>query len=139
MDNQLHCDNNYEPIKDEIIKDIFLDVTQVYNDNICNMCKINNKKDEFVSMVHKWREYGGYSKFEYPRYFCSPECVENFERDFRCNHCHITSYEWNEYKKGPDGLTYCNDEREITIGDIPCYKICFPDNNQIDNNQIDNN
>ena len=131
MDKYSHNDNNYESFKEETGKENINDVkendTPVYNDNICNMCKINNKKDEFVSMVHKWREYGGYSKFEYPRYFCSPECLEIYERDFRCNHCHITSYEGNEYKKGPDGLMYCNDEYEITIGDKPCYVLCFPD------------
>ena len=116
MDNQSHQDNKSEPCKsiDNII-------------SICCMCSINNVKEECVSMVHKWREYGGYSSLEYPRYFCSPECLETFERDFRCNHCHIISYEWNEYKKGPDGLLYCNDEREITIGDKPCYVLCFPD------------
>lgn len=95
------------------------------NNNICNICNINNQKNEYVSMVHKWREYGGYSKLEYPRFFCSPKCLETFERDFRCNHCHIVMYECNEYKKGPDGLMYCNDEQEITIDDKPCYSICF--------------
>jgi hypothetical protein len=91
------------------------------------MCRINNEKKEFVSLVHKWRPYGGYSKYEYPRYFCSTECLEIYERDFRCNHCHIVTYEWREYKKGQDGLLYCNDEHEITIGDTPCYNVCFPD------------
>jgi hypothetical protein len=121
MDNQSHQDNKSEPCKS--IEEV--------NFHLCCMCRINNEKKEFVSLVHKWREYGGYSKYEYPRYFCSPECLENFERDFRCNHCHIVKYEWREYKKGPDGLLYCNDEHEITISDIPCYyikyNICFPD------------
>ena len=104
MDNQNHLDNN-----------------------ICNICHINNKKEEFVSMVHKWQEYGGYSNNLYPRYVCSTECLKIFERDFRCNHCHIITYKSNQYKKGDDGMTYCNDEIDITIGDKPCYDLCFPD------------
>jgi hypothetical protein len=94
--------------------------------NICNICKKNNKNENYISWVHKWRPYGGYSKYEYPRYFCSTDCLENFERNFRCNHCHIVTYDWNNYKKGPDGMTYCDDELEITIGDTPCYNIKFP-------------
>ena len=57
MDNQSHLDNN-----------------------ICNICRINNTKEEFVSMVHKWREYGGYSNNLYPRYVCSTECLKIFYR-----------------------------------------------------------
>jgi hypothetical protein len=119
MEDQSHQDNKTETCKS----------IEKVNMNLCCMCRINNEKKEFVSMVHKWREYGGYSKYEYPRYFCSTDCLEIYERDYRCNHCHIVSYEWYEHKKGPDGFTYCYDE--ITIGDKPCYyikyNICFSD------------
>jgi hypothetical protein len=115
MDNQYHQENNTYTSK-----------SINNNMHLCCMCRINNKKEEFVLMVHKWREYDGYSKYLYPRYFCSAECLEIFKRDFKCNHCHIVTYEWNEYKKGPDSLLYCNDEREITIGDTSCYNLCFP-------------
>ncbi len=120
MDNQSHQDN-----KTDISKTIEEDKS---NDNNyypvrdkCNICNKNNKNEQFVSMVHKWREYGGYSQNLYPRYFCSNECLEIFERDFRCNYCHIVTYDWNNYQKGPDGFTYCDNEMEITIGDKPCY------------------
>jgi hypothetical protein len=121
MDNQSHQDNKSDPCKNIDIKKVD------YDNNICTICNINNKKDDFFSMVHKWREYGGYSKMLYPRYVCSAECLEIFEREFRCNHCHIITYEGNQYKKGVDGMTYCNDEYEITIGDTPCYNLRFPD------------
>ena len=107
MDNQSHQDNNN-------------------NMHLCCMCRINNEKEEFVSMVHKWRLYGGYSNYLYPRYFCSTKCLDIFERDFRCNHCNIVKYDGEQYKKGTDGMIYCNDEYEITIGDTPCYNLCFP-------------
>jgi hypothetical protein len=126
MDTQSHHDNNTEPCKMETSKPDIYEIND-NNNSLCYICNINNKKEEFVSMVHKWREYGGYSKMIYPRYFCSTNCLEIFERDFRCNHCHIISYEGDQCKKGPDGMTYCNDECEITIGDTPCYNLCFPD------------
>ncbi len=124
MDNQSHEDN-----KIDISKSI--EESHINNFNICNKCNIcknNNQNENFFSMVHKWREYGGYSKNLYPRYFCSAECLEIFEQDFRCNHCHIVTYEWNDYKKGPDGMTYCDND-ELTIGDKPCYYLKFGDNN----------
>ena len=94
--------------------------------NNCNICDNDYKTNtEFISMVHKYQQYGGYSKYEYPRYFCSKECLDIYEKDFRCNHCHITSYDWLEFKKGKDGFSYCNDENEKTIGDKPCYQILF--------------
>ncbi len=102
-----------------------MDNTSHADNNKCQICKKNNENNEFVSMVHKWREYGGYSANLYSRYFCSKECLNIFEKDFRCNHCHIVVYQDSEYIKGPDGLTYCNDEYQITVGDKPCYKYKF--------------
>ncbi len=118
MDKESHQDNNTETNK----------TLQEANNYIyiCNNCKKNHKNENYVSMVHKWREYGGYSKYSYPRYFCSIDCLEHFEQEFRCNHCHIVRYDWIEHKKGPDGFTYCNDENELTVGDVPCYNIRFP-------------
>lgn len=120
MDIQSHQDNKTDI--DKTVEEV------TCNDimNICNICKKNNKNENYISWVHKWREYGGYSKFSYPRFFCSTDCLENFERNFRCNHCHIVNYEWKEYKEGPDGFTYCYDENELTVGDKPCYNIKFP-------------
>ncbi len=92
-------------------------------DKTCNMCKNNQIDEKYVSMVHKWREYHGYSQLLYPRYFCSKECLEFFEKEFRCNHCHIVVYDGVDYKTGKDGMTYCYDEVQITIGDRPCYDI----------------
>lgn len=91
--------------------------------NTCRICQKNNINEQFVSMVHKWREYTGYSKESHPRFFCSSECLETFERDFRCNHCHIIVYECNEYKKGNEGFTYCNSDFNLTIGDVSCFEI----------------
>lgn len=73
---------------------------------ICIICHQNEIKndDECISYVHKSRQYGGYSKYEYPRNFCSKECVAIFEKDFRCNNCHIISYEWIEFKNTPMDL-----------------------------------
>ena len=90
-------------------------------DTICNMCKNNKTDEKYVSMVHKWREYGGYSKGTYPRYFCSEKCLNVFEKECRCNHCHIAIYNGVEYKKGKGGMIYCYDELELTIGEQPCY------------------
>jgi hypothetical protein len=115
MDNQCHQENN---------TDTFKSINNI--NNICNICNIDKEQEEFVSMVHKWRLYGGYSKYLYPRYFCSTKCIEIFERDLRCNYCNIIIYNGEQYKKGADGMTYCNDEFEITIGDTPCYNLCFP-------------
>jgi hypothetical protein len=96
------------------------------SDKKCTICDNDYKNEEFVSMVHKWRQYGGYSEYSYPRFFCSKECLDIFEKDFRCNHCHILKYDHVEYKKGDDGMSYCNDESEITINDKPCYQQKYP-------------
>jgi hypothetical protein len=92
--------------------------------NICknnNICKNTDQNEKYVSYVHKWRPYGGYSKESYPRYFCSQECLDVFEKESRCNHCHIIVYNGVEYKKGDDGYMYCYDEFELTVGNRPCY------------------
>ncbi len=93
--------------------------------NICNMCKENKNDEQYVSYVHKWHLYNGYTKGVYPRYFCSKVCLDFFEKNFRCNHCHIVAYEGVEYKEGDDGFIYCYDEIDITIGPRPCYQILF--------------
>jgi hypothetical protein len=90
-------------------------------DKICDMCKNKNPDEPYVSMVHKWRPYGGYSEGVYPRYFCSKECLAFYEKEYRCNHCHIVKYDGVKYKKGKDGMVYCYDELELTIGEKPCY------------------
>jgi hypothetical protein len=89
------------------------------------MCKENKTDHTYISYVHKLHLYNGYAKVEYQRYFCSKECLDIFEKKFRCNHCHIVTYDDLEYKTGEDGFTYCNDENELTIGDKPCYQILF--------------
>ena len=93
--------------------------------DICSVCKNNQKDDNYVSFVHKWHLYNGYSKSAYPRHFCSKECLNIFEKQYRCNHCNIIIYDWVEYKKAEDGFTYCNDQDEITVGNKPCYYLVF--------------
>jgi hypothetical protein len=95
--------------------------------NHCSICRDNYENEAFVSMVHKWRDYGGYSEFTYPRNFCSKKCLDTFEKYWRCNHCHIVMYDWVKYKKGTDGMTYCNDESYLTVGDKPCFQLVMPD------------
>ncbi len=90
-------------------------------ENKCTLCNYISDSN-YILYVHKWREYGGYSKNSYARYFCSKECLNNYENNYKCNYCNIVMYDWREYKKGPDGFSYCNDEYEITIGNTTCYK-----------------
>ena len=52
-------------------------------------------------------------------------CLNIFEKEYRCNHCNIIIYDSTEYKKAEDGFTYCNDEDELTVGNKPCYQILF--------------
>ncbi len=93
-------------------------------DKKCILC--DNISDTYYKVfVHKWREYGGYSNLEYPRYLCSKKCVNNYEKNNRCNFCHIVKYEYRYYKKGNDGFTYCNDLDEITVGNTTCYNQVF--------------
>ena len=91
-------------------------------DNVCCCCNSTHSNTEFVSMVHKWREYGGYSKYKYPRYVCSQKCLEKFEKEFRCNCCHMVTYDWIETAEDDNGFTYCNDEYYKTIHDKTCYQ-----------------
>jgi hypothetical protein len=89
-------------------------------ENKCFLCD-NKSNENYISYVRKWREYTGYSKYEYPRYLCSYECLNNYEKNNKCNYCNIVLYEGVEYIKGNDGFSYCNDYYYITIGDKTCY------------------
>jgi hypothetical protein len=102
-------------------------VIQFYHHSpqLCGVCKESNTKEEFVSMCHKWREYRGYSSGALPRYTCSKECLDYYEKNYKCNQCKIVTYDWNQYIKASDGFTYCDNEHEITVGDKPCYYIKF--------------
>ncbi len=139
MDNQSHNDNNINNINiccacnqnNETIKTVYY----FPKNQICGICNKNEVKEEFYLMNHKWREYGGYSQGIYSRHVCSKECLEIYERDYRCNYCHIITYEWNDYKKGPDGFTYCDND-ELTVGDKPCYYLKFGDEDYGDENNL---
>ncbi len=89
----------------------------------CNLCT-NLQESNYIVYVHKYREYGGYSKGEYPRYFCSQECLVKYEKNGKCNFCGMVCYDWRETKKGDDGYTYCNDD-DISVGDTTCYNQAF--------------
>ncbi len=84
-------------------------------------CNNLTSDTEFISYIHKWKEYGGYSKREYPRFFCSKECLTEFEKNYKCNFCGMICYEWRNYKKGQDGFTYCDNINDISIGNTTCY------------------
>lgn len=105
--------------------------------HLCCICNKSETKEEFYSMCHKWRECGGYSSMTYPRYTCSKKCLDIYEKNERCNHCHIVKYDWNQYIKGSDGFTYCNNKYELTVGDKPCYYIKFnlPYNYEYEDNE----
>ena len=90
-------------------------------ENKCILCN-NLPNTNYTIYVHKWREYGGYSKYEYPRYICSKECLTEFENNYKCNFCSMVCYDWRNYKKGDDGFTYCNDD-ETTIDNTKCYNL----------------
>jgi hypothetical protein len=81
----------------------------------------NNSNQNIISYIHKWREYGGYSQNEYPRFFCSQECLNFYEKNYKCNYCHIVLYDWRNNIKATNEYTYCDDEDELTIGNTTCY------------------
>ncbi len=90
----------------------------------CFMCK--NKIiniDTFVSYVHKDRPYGGYSKNSYPRYMCSQTCLDKYNKNNRCNLCHVVIYDWSLIKQHTDDFLYCDDEDQCNVGTDTCYNI----------------
>jgi hypothetical protein len=92
----------------------------------CCICNNNfNKEIVYISKVHKYKPYHGYTSWSYSKYLCSSECLENYEKTYRCNLCHIIIYENALIKKGYDGFVYCNDIYECTIGNTTCYNIKF--------------
>ena len=88
----------------------------------------NNSNQNIISYVHKWQEYGGYSQYEYPRFFCSHECLNDYEKNHKCNYCGIVCYDWREYKKGIDGFTYCDSINDISVGSDTCYNHVYLNN-----------
>jgi hypothetical protein len=96
----------------------------------CNFCKKKINKsvdtnDSYISYVHKDRPYGGYSKYEYPRYLCSKECLDNYEKTCRCNLCHIVIYKDALVIEGNDNYLYCDDIDNCNIGNDTCYNQKF--------------
>ena len=89
--------------------------------DICNLCKNKITENDIISWVHKIRPYGGYSKYLYPRYFCSKNCLDYYNKNHKCNLCGVVEYDYRNYSIGNDGYTYCDDIDEMTIGDDTCY------------------
>jgi hypothetical protein len=87
---------------------------------LCNKLCNNISDPNYTVYVHKWRDYGGYSQTQYPKYLCSQECLDYYKKNYKCNHCHIIVYDWRNYQVGPDDYIYCNDE-EVTLDDDTCY------------------
>ncbi len=92
----------------------------------CHECKNKvNNDTEYICYVHKDRQYGGYSKNEYPRLFCSNKCLNKYEKTGKCNLCNIIIYDWSLIKKGDDDYLYCDDNDQCNIGNDTCYNLKF--------------
>lgn len=84
----------------------------------CKMCD-NNYSLDYVSYVHKDTERYGYSEEVYPRYCCSMKCLDDYNKNCRCNMCHVALGNYN-FIQAEDGFHYCD---EIMVGDNSCYNI----------------
>ncbi len=101
-------------------------MSKVYLPDECCLCNYKlNKESYYVSYVHKDRPYGGYSKYSYPRHLCSQECLNEFEKNSRCNLCHIIIYDDALIKEGYDDYLYCNDKDICNLGNNTCYNLKF--------------
>ena len=82
----------------------------------CKMCD-NNYSLDYVSYVHKDTERHGYSDDVYPRYCCSLKCLDDYNKNCRCNMCHV-ALGYDTYRQADDGFHYCD---EIMVGNNSCY------------------
>lgn len=80
----------------------------------CNMCD-NKYIEEYVSYIHKNKDRSGYTENIYPRYFCCQNCLDEYNKKYRCNMCHVAI---EKYKEASDGFNYCD---EIMVGNNTCY------------------
>jgi hypothetical protein len=80
------------------------------------MCD-NNYSLDYISYVHKDTERHGYSDDVYPRYCCSQKCLDDYNKNCRCNMCHV-ALGYDTYRQADDGFHYCD---EIIIGNNSCY------------------
>jgi hypothetical protein len=92
----------------------------------CKMCD-NNYSLDYVSYVHKYTERHGYSDDVYPRYCCSQKCLDDYNKNCRCNMCHV-ALGYDTYRQADNGFHYCD---EIMIGNNSCY-------NKMHNNAMHN-